>query len=151
MRRNHCFPFFATVAAILLALPPTSAHAGDDEAATCRHRNVEIERDIGFCQAVRVGDTLYVSGITAPGPMETAVPRVYEGLKSVLEANGLSMRHVVKENVYATDLDALIAQKDARKPLYEGNLPAATWVQVERLYLPEFVIEVEVIAHYPSP
>jgi enamine deaminase RidA (YjgF/YER057c/UK114 family) len=125
------------------AEPPTTGMEG------CRHRNAAIEQSIGYCQAVRVGDVLYVSGITAAGPMEEAIPKLYERLRSVLADNGLAMQHVAKENLYATDLDAMIRHLELRKPFYEGHLPAATWVQVERLYLPELVLEVEVIAHYP--
>jgi len=115
----------------------------------CRHQNEAVERSIGFCQAVRVGDVLYVSGVTGAAPMDAAVPRVYEQLGRILEANGLTFADVVKETVYATDLDAFIKLRDARKPFYGSWLPAATWVQVQRLYLPSLVVEVELVAHYP--
>jgi len=115
---------------------------------SCKHQNEAVEQSIGFCEAVRVGDVLYVSGITGAAPMETAVPRVYEQLRRVLDANGLTFADVVKETVYATDLDAFIKAGDARKRFYGSWLPAATWVQVQRLYLPSFVVEVELIAHY---
>lgn len=135
-----CLPVALTAACASTELRP---------AATCRHQDEGIERSIGFCQAVRVGDTLYVSGVAGAAPMETAVPRVYEGLRRVLHANGLTFADVVKETVYATDLDAFINARDARKSFYGSRLPAATWVQVQRLYSPSFVLEVEVIAHYP--
>jgi enamine deaminase RidA (YjgF/YER057c/UK114 family) len=80
--------------------------------------------------------------------MDDAVPRVYEQLRRVLESNGLTFADVVKENVYATDLDAFIKASDKRKPYYGAWLPAATWVQVQRLYLPSLVVEVELVAHY---
>jgi enamine deaminase RidA (YjgF/YER057c/UK114 family) len=117
---------------------------------SCKHQNEAVERSIGFCQAVRVGDVLYISGVTGVAPMETAVPRVYDQLRRILEANGLTFADVVKETVYATDLDAFIKASDARKPYYGSWLPAATWVQVQRLYLPSLVVEVELIAHYGS-
>lgn len=119
-------------------------------APTCRHQDAAVEQSIGFCQAVRVGDTLYVSGVAGAGPMEAAVPRVYERLGRILETNGLSFADVVKETVYATDLDAFIKASGARKSFYASWLPAATWVQVQRLYLPSFVLEIEVTAHYPK-
>ena len=115
---------------------------------TCRHQNEAIERSIGFCQAVRLGDVLYVSGVTGAGPMQTAVPRVYDELRRILASNGLTFADVVKETVYATDLDAFIKVSEARKPYYGASLPAATWVEVKRLYLPSFVVEVELVAHY---
>ena len=58
---------------------------------------------------------------------------------------------VVKENVYATNLDAFIEHKALRKEFYAGTpLPAATWVQVQRLYVPSLVLEVEIVAEYPE-
>lgn len=129
-------------------------HAADTSGAPptreCRHRNPEIEQSIGYCQAVRVGNTLYVSGVTSDGPMDQAIGNVYKQLERILADNGLSLRDVVKENLYATDLDALIRHSGLRKPFYDGTLPAATWVQVERLFMPSFVLEVEVVAQYPE-
>jgi 2-iminobutanoate/2-iminopropanoate deaminase len=50
--------------------------------------------------------------------------------------NGLSFANVVKENVFSTDLDAFMQNKEIRKDFYGSVLPTATWVQVQRLYLP---------------
>lgn len=118
--------------------------------ATCLHSSEAVEVEIGFCQAVRTGRTVHISGVVAAGPMDQAVPRVYASLAKVLAANGLTFADVVKETVYATDLDAFIANKERRKAFYTGRLPAATWVQVQRLYLPSFVVEVEVTAEVPQ-
>jgi enamine deaminase RidA (YjgF/YER057c/UK114 family) len=118
--------------------------------ATCLHGSEAVEVEIGFCQAVRTGRTVHISGVVAAGPMDQAVPRVYASLAKVLAANGLTFADVVKETVYATDLDAFIANKERRKAFYTGRLPAATWVQVQRLYLPSFVVEVEVTAEVPQ-
>lgn len=81
--------------------------------------------------------------------MDAAVRSVYARLKQTLEANGLSFANVVKETVFAVDLDAFIRNKEIRKEFYGQTLPAATWVQVQRLYLPSFVVEIEVTAEYP--
>jgi enamine deaminase RidA (YjgF/YER057c/UK114 family) len=116
----------------------------------CFHQNETIENGIGYCQALRVGDTLYISGVTGQGEMTVAVRSVYGRLKQTLEANGLSFADVVKENVFAKDLDAFIQSKEIRKEFYGRSFPSATWVQVQRLYLPSFVIEVELIAEYPK-
>ena len=78
--------------------------------------------------------------------MAAAIRSVYKRLEDTLKANGLSFADVVKENVYATDLDAFIRNKDIRKEFYGRSFPAATWVQVQRLYLPSFVVEVELTA-----
>jgi enamine deaminase RidA (YjgF/YER057c/UK114 family) len=65
-------------------------------------------------------------------------------------AYGLDFRQVVKENVYTTDLDSFIRNKNVRKDFYGTDFPAATWVQVQRLYLPSFVVEIEVTTTFPK-
>jgi len=116
----------------------------------CFHKSEAVEMEIGYCQAVRSGNRLYISGTVGQGDMPAAVQSTYERLKQTLEANGLTFHDVVKENVYTTDLDAFKASKEIRKAFYADTLPAATWVQVQRLYLPSFVLEVELTAEYPQ-
>jgi len=106
----------------------------------------QLEKDIGFCQAVRSGNTLHVSGVAAGGSMDAAVRAVYGQLGEVLEAQGLSFANVVRETVFATDLDAFIENRTIRREFYGESLPAASWVQVQRLYLPSHVLEVELTA-----
>jgi len=126
------------------------ASVGPQPQGACFHRSESIEADIGYCQALRVGNTVYISGIAGQGDMPSAIRSVYERLKQVLEANGLSFANVAKETVFATDLDAFIRNKDVRKGFYGEHFPAATWVQVARLYLPSFVVEIELTAEYPK-
>src|SRR5258706_5893862 len=125
------------------------ASIGPQTQRTCFHRSEAIEKDIGFCQALRSGHTLHVSGIAGEGNMDSAVRSVYARLKQTLETNGLSFANVVKETVFAVDLDAFVRNNEIRKEFYGRELPAATWVQVQRLYLPSFVVEIEVTAEYP--
>lgn len=126
--------------------PAVAAKAVDKK--TCQ-QTTPFEKEVGYCNAVMIGNTLHISGAAAPGPMPDAIKRVYASLKKTLEAHGMTMAHVVKETVYATDLDAFIKHKDMRKALYGDSFPAATWVQVARLYVPELVLEVEVTAVLP--
>lgn len=136
--------------ALIAALPLLAgcAAVGPRPERACFHQNESIEKEIGFCQALRSGNTLHVSGVAAQGSMDSAVRSAYARLKQVLEANGLSFANVVKESVFTTDLDAFIRNKEIRKEFYGQSLPAATWVQVQRLYLPSFVVEVELTAEY---
>jgi len=145
MRRR--FPL--ALAALMPMLPLLGCASAAPETPSCRHQDAASERDIGYCQAVRVGHTLHVSGVVAAGPMDAAIRSAYTELKQVLQANGLGFANVVKETVFATDLDAFIRNKAIRKEFYAGTLPAASWVQVQRLYLPSYVVEVELTAEYP--
>src|SRR3984893_14602840 len=69
--------------------------------------NEKIEKEIGYAQAVRIGDTLYVSGSVGAGEMPAAIQQSYDELKQTLAAHGLDFKNVVKENLYTTDLDAV--------------------------------------------
>ena len=137
--------FAISIAALLAGC----AAAHHDIAKSCYHGNAAVETDIGYCEAVRIGNTLHISGSVGAGEMPAAMRKAYDTLKKTLAANGLDFHNVVKENVYATDLDAFIHNKDIRKEYYGADFPAATWVQVQRLYLPAFVVEVELTAQYP--
>ena len=68
------------------------------------HLNEKSENEIGYAQAVRVGDVLYISGSVGAGPMPKAIQDAYEELRKTLAAYGLTFRNVVKENVYTTRL-----------------------------------------------
>jgi len=139
-------PPACAVIAVALALVAGCSVTPQQPARSCFHANEKLEVDIGYCEAVRDGATLHVSGVAGQGEMAAAVRSVYERLARVLAENGFGFADVVKENVYATDLDAFIRSKDVRKEFYRGDLPAATWVQVQRLYVPALVVEIEVTA-----
>lgn len=108
------------------------------------------ENDIGYCQAVRVGHTLYISGSVGAGAMPAAIRQAYGALAATLKHYGLTFQHVVKENIYTTRLNALKANLAVRREYYGKDFPAATWVEVARLYEPDHVIEVELIAVFPE-
>ncbi len=131
--------------AALAALLAACASSKPVGRKSCWHLN-PVETDIGYCQAVRAGDLLHISGSVGKGEMPAAIRGAYDELKKTLEANGLSFANVVKETVFTTDLDAFIRNKGVRNEYYGGDFPAATWVQVQRLYSPAFVVEVEITA-----
>jgi enamine deaminase RidA (YjgF/YER057c/UK114 family) len=47
-------------------------------------------------------------------------------------------------------VDAFKASKEIRKEYYGTECPAGTWVQVKQLYLPKFVVTVDVVAVFPN-
>lgn len=138
-----------TIPAVLICSCATAPHP-KHAARSCFHRDAASEAEVGYCHALRVGNNLYISGTVGTGPMADAVRSTYSRLRDILAANGLTYADVVKETVYAVDLDAFIQSKDIRKQFYGGAFPAATWVQVPRLYDPSFVVEVELQARYPE-
>ena len=109
----------------------------------------------GFSHAVKVGNTIYVSGqiagdeagnIIGKGDMVAQTERAYENIRRTLETAGASMTDVVKLTYYCLDLEAFKKTGEARKKYFGKYFPAATAVQVEKLMVPDALIEVEAIA-----
>jgi len=75
----------------------------------------EAEKELGFAQAVRSGNTLYVSGtcavgldneVVAPGDMRGQVEHIYRIITMALEAHGASFENV---GAAGRDLDRSLA------------------------------------------
>jgi 2-iminobutanoate/2-iminopropanoate deaminase len=104
----------------------------------------------GYAQAVKVGNVIYISGTVARDVSPDGIKRVYEGLEKTLKYYGASFQNVVKENLYTTDIEAMKQYNDVRKTFYKGDFPAATWVQISRLYMADAKLEIELIAYLPK-
>ena len=110
------------------------------------------EQEIGYAQALRVGNTIYVSGTGGadakgnPADLESQMKVAYAGIRKTLAHFGAGLSNVVMERIYTTDMDALIKAQDTRKAIYGAWLPPATWTGVQRLYGKEDKIEIEVEA-----
>jgi len=98
-------------------------------------------------QVVKVDNVLYISGVVSTEITLKGITQLYKGLEKSLKSYGATFQNVVKENFYTTDIDAMKKFNSARKAFYNGDFPAATWVQVSRLYMSEAKLEVELIAH----
>ncbi len=108
------------------------------------------EQAIGYSQALRKDKTLYVSGTVGanekgePADLDAQMKKAYSGIQKTLAHYSTDLSHVVTEHIYTTDMDALIRSQETRKKFYGDALPAATWVEVTRLYSPGDKIEIEV-------
>jgi enamine deaminase RidA (YjgF/YER057c/UK114 family) len=104
----------------------------------------------GYVQVVKVDNVLYISGAVARDVTPEGITRVYQALEKSLKSFGATFQNVVKENLYTTDMEAMKKYNDARKVFYKGDFPAATWMQVARLFMYDARLEVELIAHLPK-
>lgn len=104
----------------------------------------------GYVQVVKVDNMLYISGAVARDVTPEGITRVYQALERSLKSFGATFQNVVKENLYTTDMEAMKKYNDARKAFYKGDFPAATWVQIARLFMHDARLEVELIAHLPK-
>ena len=104
-----------------------------------------------YSQAVRVGDTVYLSGQVpfdpatmqlVAGDIETQTRRVFENLKAVAEAAGGSLALAVKFTIFLTDLthfakvNEVMAQYcskpyAARSTIGVAQLPRGAQVEIE--------------------
>jgi 2-iminobutanoate/2-iminopropanoate deaminase len=140
------------IATMVLAFVFSSVSAQTDTIAKKKFhwgRNSQ-DTSAGYAQAVLSNGVLYISGTVGAGDMASAVKQVYAGLERTLKHYGLSFQNVVKENLYTTDIEAVKANNAVRKEYYKGDFPAATWVQISRLYMPNATLEVALIAHLPK-
>jgi enamine deaminase RidA (YjgF/YER057c/UK114 family) len=131
-------------------------------ATTARRRDLfyyweSAQHSLGYSQGVQVGDTVWLSGTAAldqdftpvsPGDLAAQMSFIYQRIGESLAKLSLDFRHVVRENMYVTDMAALIEALPFRKSIYgDGPFPTSTTVQVSRLLLPELAIEIEVTAY----
>ena len=120
--------------------------------------NVEpVERALGFAAVVEAGGFLHLSGIVSvdetamnvigEGDMAAQLTRIYDIMEQLLARSQASLRHVVKETIFTTDLAALGAAVGVRNARYGDNAPPATTaVEIKALFFPTALIEIEAVA-----
>ena len=95
-----------------------------------------------YSQAVRVGDTVYLSGQIPLDPatgqlvandIDAEIKRVFENLKAVAEAAGGSLAHVVKLTVFLTDLVHFAKVNEIMATYFSEPYPARAAVGVAQL------------------
>jgi len=95
-----------------------------------------------YSQAVRAGDTVYLSGQIpldpksmelVSGDIEKEISRVFENLKAVAEAAGGSLAQAVKVNVYLTDLANFAKVNEVMAKYISEPYPARAAVGVAQL------------------
>ena len=95
-----------------------------------------------YSQAVRVGDTLYLSGQIplvpgtmelVDGDMEAQIRRVFENLKAVAAAAGGGLSDTVKLNVFLTDLGDFALVNRVMADFFSEPYPARAAVGVAAL------------------
>ena len=95
-----------------------------------------------YSQAVRVGDTVYISGQIplvpetmelVEGDMEASIRRVFDNLKAICEAAGGSLADIVKLNIFLTDLGNFALVNEVMATYFEQPYPARAAVGVASL------------------
>ena len=94
-----------------------------------------------YSQAVRVGDTVYMSGQIGLDPasmqmvdgIDPQIVRVFENLKAVAEAAGGSLADIVKLNIFLTDLGNFARVNETMARYFSEPFPARAAVGVKEL------------------
>ena len=105
---------------------------------------------IGFSRAVRIGNTVHVSGTGPVGAddadLETQTRRIFEIASEVLQRAGSSLDDVVRTRMYLTRADDWQAVGHVHGELFKNIRPAATMVVVAQLLNPKWRVEIELDA-----
>ncbi len=94
-----------------------------------------------YSQAVRAGDTVYLSGQIGLDPktmlleegIDAQIERVFSNLTAVAEAAGATLADVVKLNIYLTDLANFTRVNEAMARYFHEPYPARAAVGVKEL------------------
>ena len=117
--------------------------------------NSPYEDVIGFSRAVRVGDTVYVSGTVAwgedgsfvgEGDVYAQAKQALLNIETALKQAGALLRDVVRTRIYLTDIDRWEEAARAHGEAFAEVKPAATMVEVSRLADARMLVEIEAVA-----
>jgi 2-iminobutanoate/2-iminopropanoate deaminase len=117
----------------------------------------DSRKDLFYSQAVKAGNTVYVSGqvsvdeaghLVARGDFEGQVRQSLENIKRILEAAGAGVTDIVKLNMYLKD-ERYLKRKgfyQVLRDFFGDWIPTNTAVQIVGLYGTDLLIEIEAIA-----
>ncbi len=117
--------------------------------------NSPYEGIIGFSRAVRVGDTVYVSGTVAwgddgklvgEGDVYAQARQALGNIERALREAGASMGDVVRTRIYLTDMGRWEEAARAHAEAFAEVKPAASLLEVSGLAEPAMLVEIEAVA-----
>jgi 2-iminobutanoate/2-iminopropanoate deaminase len=106
----------------------------------------------------QVGPTLYMSGQVgldddgkvAGNDIHTQAEKALENIRAILEAAGGHLRDIVHLTLYFTDAADSAGYFEVARRFFPTDPPPATGVVVNRLLLPDLLIEINAIAVLPD-
>jgi enamine deaminase RidA (YjgF/YER057c/UK114 family) len=113
-----------------------------------------FEERFGYCRAIRIGDTVYVGGMTATAndgsiigeDLYAQMKVCYEKIAVALAAHGASMRDVVKETIYLKDFSQAEGMQRAHYETFADIRPVSTGIAINAFLTDDMLVEIEVTA-----
>jgi enamine deaminase RidA (YjgF/YER057c/UK114 family) len=109
------------------------------------------EETFGFCQAVRRGPHVAVSGSTGrdvdghivPGGAYAQTRQAIENLQTALAAVGGSLADVIRTRVFIVDMTEWESVARAHCEAFAQHPPASSLIGVNALFEPDILVEIE--------
>ncbi len=108
------------------------------------------EDKVGYCRAVKIGNTIEVSGTAPVRNGETVGANAYEQTKvcieiirEALEKAGASLEDVVRTRIFVTDISQWESIGKAHGEFFQKIKPATTMAEVSALIDPDMLVEIE--------
>jgi len=102
---------------------------------------------IGYSRAIKVGNTIEVSGTTAPGADEyEQTVGIIKIAEKALKELGADLKNVVRTRMYCTNIANWEKMGEAHGTYFKDIKPATTMVEVSKLIAPEILVEIEFTA-----
>ena len=144
------------VALFALLLPVSFAHAGARQDASVvmdsDPEEAKFQAEWGFAGAIRVGDTIYLSGVVAgvhkgETDLTLGYERAFKKIGETLKSAGATWDDVIDITTFHTDLTTQMPAIVAVKNRYiKAPFPAWTAIQVARLIPTNGITEIKIVA-----